>query len=126
MLKKVGISVSELLDGLGVTDGYLGKMLKEGLEATKVISVVPIPPKGGKESAPDTPDAGFRNVEFIDVPDYNVRVRYLDMAYKLKGKYSSERIEHSADVGFRLIDVDMSKYPKVSRVPRSKKEDSNR
>lgn len=90
MLKKVGISVSELFDGLGVTDSYLGKILKEGLEATKVVSVVPIPPKPGKEGSPDLPEAGSKSVEFIDIPDYNVRVKYLDMAYKLKGKYREE------------------------------------
>jgi len=90
MLKKVGISVSEVLNGLGVTDSYLGKILKEGLEATKVVSVVPIPPKPGKEGSPDLPEAGSKSVEFIDIPDYNVRVKYLDMAYKLKGKYGKE------------------------------------
>jgi predicted transcriptional regulator len=93
LLAKVNVSVSELLDGLGVTDTYLGKILKEGLEASKVVSVVPIPPKPGKEGSPDLPEAGSKNVEFIDIPDYNVRVKYLDMAYKLKGKYKEEEKE---------------------------------
>jgi len=97
LLAKVSISVSELLDGIGVTDSYLGKILKNGLEASKVVSVVPIPPKPGKEGSPDLPEASSKNVEFIDIPDYNVRVKYLDMAYKLKGKYREEEEEEGKE-----------------------------
>ena len=95
MLKKVDISVTELLDKMGVTDIYLNEKLKEGLEATKVISVVPIPPKKGKQGSADLPNANDKSIDFIDVPDSNVRVKYLDMAYKLKGAYAPEKVEHS-------------------------------
>ena len=95
LLRKVDISVTELLDKMGVTDAYLNEKLKEGLEATKVISVVPIPPKKGQQGSADLPDANEKNIEFIDVPDSNVRVKYLDMAYKLKGAYAPEKVEHS-------------------------------
>ena len=95
MLTKVDISVTELLDKMGVTDAYLNEKLNEGLKASKVVSVVPIPPKKGKAGTGDLPDADDKSIDFIDVPDFNVRVKYLDMAYKLKGKYAAEKIEHS-------------------------------
>jgi len=90
-LQKVNISVEELFDKMGMTDAYLNQKLNEGLDATKVISVIPIPPKEVKPSTGDLPNANSKNIEFIDVPDFNVRVKYLDMAYKLKDKYPTEK-----------------------------------
>lgn len=90
-LTKVNISVKEFFDRMGLTDVQLHQKLKEGLDATKVISVIPIPPKNEKPSTGDLPDATSKNIEFIDVPDFNVRVKYLDMAYKLKSKYPIDK-----------------------------------
>ena len=112
MLRKANISVGELLDRMGITDVYLNQKLDEGLDATKVISVVPIPPKKGKPGTGDMPEAGKDSIDWIDVPDFNVRVKYLDMAYKLKGKYAPEKIEHGGKIEFNLLNVNMSKYPK--------------
>jgi hypothetical protein len=66
MLEKVSFEVKEFLDKLGLNDLALSQKLKEGLEAVKKVS-------------------GF------DVPDHNVRVRYLDMAFKLKNIYPTEK-----------------------------------
>jgi len=96
MLQKVDISVSEFFDKAGITDIHLSEKLKEGLDATKVISVIPIPPKEAKPGTGDLTDANSKNIEFIDVPDFNVRVKYLDMAYKLKNKYPAEK--HEVDI----------------------------
>lgn len=90
-LQKVNISVIELLDKMGLNDIELHKKLNEGLDATKVISVIPIPPKEANPGTGDLPDANSKNIDFIDVPDFNVRFKYLDMAYKLKDKYPSEK-----------------------------------
>jgi len=70
-LQKVNIPAQELLDRLDLTDVCLGQKLKEGLEAVKVIS--------GNDKKKDT------------IPDYNVRVKYLDMAFKLKNAYPPEK-----------------------------------
>jgi len=59
------------LDRLNLNDAILGQKLKEGLEAVKVIS--------GDDKKKDT------------IPDHNVRVRYLDMAFKLKNVYPGEK-----------------------------------
>lgn len=90
-LQKVNISVEELLDKMGLTDIQLHQKLKEGLDATKVISVIPFKPEKAKPGTGDLPDADSKTIDFIDVPDFNVRVRYLDMAYKLKDKYPAEK-----------------------------------
>jgi len=104
MLQKVDISVSEFFDKAGITDIQLSKKLKEGLDATKVISVIPIPPKEAKPGTGDLPDANSKNIEFIDVPDFNVRVKYLDMAYKLKDKFPSEKhkLEVEGDITIKV------------------------
>ena len=108
MLRKVNVTVSELLDEMGVTDVVLHKKLEEGLDATKVISVIPIPPKKDKPGTGDLPDADSKNIEFVDVPDFNVRVRYLDMAYKLKDVYPKEKVEHSGKIGIEgKIDLNL-------------------
>ena len=65
-LQKVNIPAKELLDRLGLNDLALSQKLKEGLEAVKKVA--------GDE-----------------VPDHNVRVRYLDMAFKLKNTYPAEK-----------------------------------
>jgi len=66
MLEKVSIEVNEFLDRLGLNDLALSQKLKEGLEAVKKVSG-------------------------LDVPDHNIRVRYLDMAFKLKNAYPGEK-----------------------------------
>ncbi len=68
MLEKVSIGVKEFLDKLGLNDLALSQKLKEGLEAVKKV-------------------AG------AEVPDHNVRVRYLDMAFKLKNTYPAEKVK---------------------------------
>ena len=91
MLRKVNLSVTELLDKMGMTDIDLNQKLKEGLDAKKVISVIPIPPKKGKSGTGDLPEADSKTIDFVDVPDFNVRVKYLDMAWKLKAEYPADR-----------------------------------
>jgi len=93
MLRKVEISNDELMDMMGMTDAYLQEKLDEGLNATKTISVIPIPPKRGEPGSGDLPDATSKNVEYVDVDDFAVRHKYLDTAYKLKGKYPATKNE---------------------------------
>lgn len=76
-LQKVNIPAQELLDRLGLDDFTLSQKLKEGLEAVKTIAGV-----GGS----------------VEVPDHNVRVKYLDMAFKLKNIYPVNKIEGKIDI----------------------------
>ena len=103
LLTKINISVIELLEIMGATDAYLHQKLFEGLDATKVISVIPLKAKSGQENSTDLPDADSRNIEFVDVPDFNIRFKYLDMAYKLKDKYPSEKHDINVKGEHRII-----------------------
>lgn len=63
----------EFLEEAGITDNILLKKVAEGLDAIRTISAV----NAGKNATASSTD-------FIDVPDYGVRLRYLEIAYKLK------------------------------------------
>jgi hypothetical protein len=103
MLQKVDISVTELMELMGTTDAYLNQKLNEGLEATKVVSVIPTRPKEAQPNCPDLPDANSKSLEFVDVEDYPTRHKYLDMAYKLKNKYPAEKHELTGAGGGPII-----------------------
>ena len=96
MLRKVDITIKEILDKIGVTDTYLSQKLNEGLEAKKVVSIIPIIPKKDQPNDPCLQEATSKSLEFVDVDDFAVRQRYLDMAFKLKDKYPVER--HKIDL----------------------------
>ena len=103
MLRKVDISIKEVLNKIGVTDTYLSEKLNEGLKANKVISVIPIKPKEAQPNSTDLKEANSRNIEFVDVEDFAVRQRYLDMAFKLKGDYPAEK--HEVDITEKKVIV---------------------
>ena len=119
----VDISVSELLDKMGTTDFHLNEKLNEGLDATKVISVIPIPPKDAKPSTGDLPNANSKNIEFIDVPDYNVRFKYIDMAYKLKNKYPAEKHEHTGPGGGPIVEYIIEKTYEEEKKEKTEEKD---
>lgn len=114
MLTNVDISVTELLDRLGATDAHIGSKIYEGMDATKVISVIPLKPKEGQENPTDLPDANSRNIEFVDVPDFNVRVKYIDIALKLKGKYPSEKHDVKFKGELKITDARQKLIDKVN------------
>jgi len=99
MMKKLDLSLTELFDRMGLTDGKLAEKLKQGLEAKKVLGVAPIP-KNGKASSLDPNNPQHK---YIDVPDMGVRVKYLDMAFRLKGKYPSDKAMDSVALSFAAL-----------------------
>jgi len=126
MLQKVDIGIAELMEMMGTTDAYLNQKLNEGLEATKVVSVIPIKPKEAQPSTGDLPDATSKNVEFIDVEDYPTRHKYLDMAYKLKNKYPTEKknidlnvqgsLEVNSELDKKLAQLDLPELKKLAKI----------
>ena len=95
-LRKVNIKAEEILDKLGANNHFLAEKLVEGLKASKVISVIPFPPKEGKPSTGDLSVAGSKDIEFVEVPDLSTRYKYLDMAYKITDQYPAEK--HQIDL----------------------------
>jgi len=66
LLRKINLSMTELLDRIGVTDHILSEKLQAGLNAERTIKV-------GKTTK--------------KIPNYYVVAKYMDMAYRLKAKY---------------------------------------
>ena len=66
------LTFPELMDEMGITDDKLIGVLDEGLGATRNISAI-----AGTEANGGT-------VDFVEVPDYQVRHRYLETGLKLK------------------------------------------
>lgn len=66
---------------------------EELLEATKQISV-----RGGKDANAETDD-------FIEVPDYQVQAKVLELGYKVKGKLSNNQIniQNNGDMNMGLL-----------------------
>jgi len=86
---------AEIMDSNGLEDAMLVEKIKEGLEATKVISafVIVKPDKDGegKEAGMQSPNPEVRSmsadgktVDFIDIPDYRTRHLYLHTALEAK------------------------------------------
>ena len=96
MMKKLDLSLAELLDRMGLTDGKLVKKLEAGLDAVKVVGVSPM-----SKSSKDVPlDPNQPQLKYLNIPDMGIRVKYLDMAFKLKGKYPSDKATESIALTF--------------------------
>lgn len=99
MMQKLDLSLTELFDRMGISDGKLTKKLEEGLDAKKVLGLLPIP-KDRKNSPLNSDQPQHK---YLDVPDMGVRVKYLDMAFKLKGKYPSDKSMDSIALSFASL-----------------------
>ena len=88
------LSFPELMDEMGITDEKLNEVLIEGLEANRTISAI-----AGHEANGGT-------VDFVDVPDFQTRHRYLETGLKLKDKFPSTKVEQSGGVDLTLKGLD--------------------
>lgn len=76
----VKLEISSIMDNHGLTNDKLVEVLKNGLEANRVISAI----STDKEAPGATTD-------FIDVPDHATRHKYLETAFKLKGELGQKQ-----------------------------------
>ena len=67
------LDFGDLMEESGLTDDKLNKKLVEGLDATRSVS-----------ARITNKDAGVDTDDFIDVPDFQTRHKYLETALKLK------------------------------------------
>lgn len=88
---------SQLLEQAGLSDEKLSECLSEGLEATKIISVLIIAPHGEKGD-----NSMKRNFIEVEVPDHLTRHKYLETILKLKSMFP-KTVEPLASGGFQLI-----------------------
>lgn len=87
----------ELLTKNGMDNDTIMKVMGEGLNATKVISCNVIAPNGEGMK-----DANSMTKDFIDVPDFGVRHKYLETLLKLKGELQ-EIINNGKEVKVYIV-----------------------
>lgn len=73
------LTLVPLMEEKGITDDKLLDVLDDGLAANKTVSARVITKKGDLAEANESTD------DFIDVPDHDVRHKYLKTALELKG-----------------------------------------
>jgi hypothetical protein len=96
------LPMDELLEAGGISDKKLLGKIDEGLEATKVVSAKILVLGGDK-------DANAQTDDFIDVPDYPTRHKYLETALKLKKRLGSESSSVEMKDGERSITFKVSR-----------------
>ncbi len=88
----VKLDFAEFLEEGGITDKKLKDKLEEGLEATRTVSAVKT-----------FRDATASSTDFIDVPDFLTRHKYLETALKLKRRMLDKLGENALpDIKFDL------------------------
>lgn len=85
------LNYEDFLESAGITDKLLQEKIVEGLDATRTVSAV----NTGKNATADSTD-------FVDVPDFMARHKYLETALKLK-KRLIDRKEVTGKDGEALI-----------------------
>lgn len=92
------IDIRLIANQYGLTHEKYFEMIKEGLDATKAVSAISV----GK-------DAGSRDVDFIDVPDHQTRLKYHDKLGKIL-EIEGEK-QPQINIGIQnIIDEQRKKY----------------
>jgi hypothetical protein len=92
------LSYSDLMEEAGITDKLLQEKILEGLSATRTISAV----KGTSANGGTT--------DFIDVPDFLSRHKYLETALKLKKRLTDRLDLTSGDKPIPILDTIVNVY----------------
>lgn len=88
------LSYAEFLEEAGITDDLLQKKILEGLDANRTVSAKII----GKVADSQTDD-------FVDVPDFLARHKYLETALKLKQRLVDRKDIQSGGEPLKIIDI---------------------
>lgn len=80
-------AIADLMERMGISDEKLMRTLDEGLGATKTISAMVVAPNGEGMK-----DANSMTKDFVDVPDFVARHKFLETGLKLKG-HMKEKVE---------------------------------
>ena len=92
-------AMAKALASVGCTEKKIATTVFEALDATKVISATVV--RGKPDSLADEKDsmadANSMTKDFIDVPDFQARIKAAELAGKFRGDFI-ERVEHSGGV----------------------------
>lgn len=83
-------TIIEACESIGLTDNKILNTLCKGLDANKVISANVI-----ASSKEEMSDAHSMTKDFIEVEDWQSRLKAVDISLKLKNKYPADKIDHS-------------------------------
>ena len=109
--KKLG-EMSDYLQRAGLTDKKIAQILLEAIEANKVVGYLHQYKKSDKGRIEQAePDEAVSN-EFIEMPDWAVRLKAMELAAKLAGKLI-DKTEHSGTVVNKIV---MEKITRGNRV----------
>jgi hypothetical protein len=100
------LDYEDFMEAAGITDSLLQQKIVEGLDANRTISANVIVKSNDPKIK--TKSATARDIDFIDVPDFAIRHKYLETALKLK-KRLIDRIQHSTDPENPIkVDIDVT------------------
>lgn len=89
------VPIQALMDKEGISDKRLLKVLNQGLDSTKCISAIG--------------DANGKSTDFVEVPDYSVRHRYLETGLKLRGHLKTQDNTSLTQNNFLQININEPK-----------------
>jgi hypothetical protein len=111
-LKTLLPRIMEIMDKANVTDTKLIQKLSEGLDSTKVISANIIAPSGEGMK-----DADSMTKDFVDVPDFATRHKYLETGLKLRGHLKEKLdVNVNIDLADRIAQARRALYAKEREI----------
>lgn len=92
---RVKEAIADIMDRQGISDDCLVHVLKEGLQAKKVISamVIKSSPDGIADEEDEMKEADSMTKDFVEVDDYAVRHKYLETGLKLRGHLQKDKLD---------------------------------
>lgn len=104
-IPKVQQAFERALKKAGLTDEKLAGVLKDGLEANRVVSarIVKSRPTNMDE---ELAEANQNTDDFIEVPDHATRHKYLETAIKVRRLDPAVKVEHSGGIAT----LDLTQY----------------
>lgn len=99
---RVQTAFQKILEDQGISDAKLGQVISEGLEAYKVISANIIKNKNSAiaDEQDGMKEADESTKDFVEVPDFMARHKFVDTVLKLKEHYPAEKqeVEHKGNL----------------------------
>lgn len=97
---QVKSAMARALEKVGCTDKKIATTVLEALDATKVISANIIINQGKKNATADEQDgmkpADVNTKDFVDVPDYQARIKAAELAGKFRGDFvEKSEVKHT-------------------------------
>ena len=102
---RVQSAFQKILEKAGITDEKLGQAISDGLDAYKVISanIIRNAPSSIADDKDGMKDADESTKDFVEVPDFMARHKFVDTVLKLKSHYPAEEVKHEHSGAVRLI-----------------------